>query len=80
MKTVVDTARAWVYISLVETTKPLGLPKFLTDSEVEEVRRLYRAGARTTDIAALFGVHRSTVSRIARGLRRVEPLEREVSE
>ena len=68
-----------VYISLVETTKRLGLPKFLTDAEVDEVRRLIASGARQVDVAQMYGVHISTVSRIARGLRRVEPMEREVS-
>lgn len=39
----------------------------LTDEQVREVRRRRRQGETTTSIAAAFGIHTSTVSRIASG-------------
>jgi hypothetical protein len=45
----------------------------LTEHDVSEIRRAIAAGFGVNDLAAHFGVHRRTVSRIAAGLTWREP-------
>jgi transposase len=61
---------------MVESIKTLGrtLPRYLTDEEVEDVRRRVRVGESQADVARRYGVHRSTISRIVRAIRRVDPM------
>lgn len=42
----------------------------IRDAEVREMRAALDRGERGVDLARLYGVHRSTVSRILRGVRR----------
>jgi transposase-like protein len=62
---------------VVENTKALNrsLPRYLTDAQVEEVRQRVRNGESQADVARRFEVHRSTISRIVRAVRRVDPME-----
>lgn len=46
---------------------------YLTDAQVAAIRTRYAAGARAVDLAAAYGVPRSTVSNIAHGRRRAAP-------
>lgn len=61
----------------MENTKPLsrGLPRYLTDADVEAVRTRRAAGESQSELAKAFGVSPSTISRIVNAKRRVEPLE-----
>lgn len=62
---------------MVETTKALtrSIPNYLTDTQVQEVRAAVARGESQAEVARRFGVHRSTVSRIVRAMRRVEPMQ-----
>lgn len=48
------------------------MKRWLTDSDVQEIRALAREGACQIDIAAKFGVARPTISNIVRGARRTD--------
>jgi predicted DNA-binding protein (UPF0251 family) len=64
---------AWRSHNRARVTHPAG--KRLTESQVEEIRDRYAAGARQVDLAADMGVGQATISRLLRGESRGTPDE-----